>query len=223
MGIACRFGKIRPHGDLVDAFPDQTEMRTEQVRDLKETLGELNPDIKLVCVCGNHDIGDRPTEQTIQVYKDDFGDDYFSFWCQGCKFIALNSQLYFDSSLCPSQKAEQDAWLDAELSPSDCKHKIIFQHIPLFVDRPDEAAHVYFNIEPGERLRLMNKFIEAGVSTVFCGHYHQNAGGFYQQLECVVTSAVGAQLGSDGHGYRLVRVSEEKVEHKFVKVTDQIN
>ncbi|RNA41150.1 calcineurin-like phosphoesterase domain-containing, partial [Brachionus plicatilis] len=107
---------------------------------------------------------------------------------------------------------------------SDCKHKIIFQHIPLFVDRPDEAAHVYFNIEPGERLRLMNKFIEAGVSTVFCGHYHQNAGGFYQQLECVVTSAVGAQLGSDGHGYRLVRVSEEKVEHnKNVMVNFQDN
>lgn len=178
-------------------------------------------------MCGNHDIGDKPTPQTIQEYKKEFGDDYFSFWCQGCKFIALNSQLFFDSSLCPGEKAEQDTWLDEELSENDCKHKIVFQHIPLFLNKPDEPAHAYFNIEPCERNRLMDMFIKAGVSTVFCGHYHQNAGGIYEQqghqLECVVTSAVGAQLGSDGHGYRLVNVSQELIEHKFIRVTDQIN
>jgi hypothetical protein len=28
---------------------------------------------------------DIPTEENIQVYRKDFGDDYFSFWCNGCK------------------------------------------------------------------------------------------------------------------------------------------
>lgn len=202
-------------------------MRDEQVADLKKVLSELKQEIKLVCVCGNHDIGDKPTTQSIQKYKNDFGDDYFSFWCQGCKFIVLNSQLYFDSSLCPLEKVQQDKWLDKELEENDCKHKVVFQHIPLFLKQSDEPADVYFNIEPLERKRLMEKFIKAGVRKVFCGHYHQNAGGFYHQqektLECVVTSAVGAQLGTDGHGYRLVSVSQEQIEHKFIKCTDQIN
>ncbi|CAF0893039.1 unnamed protein product [Brachionus calyciflorus] len=219
-------------GDLVDAYPYENlaQMRTDQIKDLKEILSELNPSIQLVCVCGNHDIGDKPTKETIQLYKKDFGDDYFSFWSNGCKFICLNSQLYFDSSLAANERDEQDKWLDMELKQDEetpWKHLIIFQHIPLFVDDSNEPAHVYFNIEPVQRKNLMDRFLKAGVRKVFCGHYHKNAGGFYenngQKLECIVTTAIGAQLGDDRHGYRIVNVNENSIEHKYIQVTDQKN
>ena len=73
--------------------------REEQVADYKSLLSELHPDIALVCVCGNHDIGNTPTPATVQRYREDFGDDYFSFWVGGVKCIVLNSQFYEDASL----------------------------------------------------------------------------------------------------------------------------
>lgn len=45
-------------GDLVDAFPWDKELRKGQVNDLKLILNEVDPEIKVVCVCGNHDVGD---------------------------------------------------------------------------------------------------------------------------------------------------------------------
>jgi predicted MPP superfamily phosphohydrolase len=83
-------------------------MRSSQIKDLKNILAELDSEIKLVCVCGNHDVGDQPTRESIDMYKSEFGDDYFSFWQNGCKFIALNSQIYFDSSKIPELKEQQE-------------------------------------------------------------------------------------------------------------------
>jgi hypothetical protein len=60
---------------------------------------------------------------------------------------------------------------------SDHKHLIILQHIPLFLKSHDEPTHEYFNLEYNQRLNLLQRFRNAGVTKVFCGHYHQNAGG----------------------------------------------
>ena len=40
-------------GDLVDAFPNE-KLREAQISDLKRVFSELDPQIKTVCVCGNH-------------------------------------------------------------------------------------------------------------------------------------------------------------------------
>ena len=60
----------------------------------------------------------------------------------------------------------------------------------------------------------------SGVKIIFCGHYHRNAGGFYKDMELVVTSAVGLQLGSDPHGLRVVKVEEETISHKYYALDD---
>ncbi len=39
----------------------------------------------------------------------------------------------------------------------------------------------------------------------------------------VVTSAVGAQIGNDKHGYRLVTVNEKQINHEYIAVSDQVN
>lgn len=46
-------------GDLVDAFPRDKEMKKAQIKDLKLVLEELDSEIKTICVCGNHDIGNK--------------------------------------------------------------------------------------------------------------------------------------------------------------------
>ncbi len=80
-----------------------------------EESNHLDPSIPLVCLPGNHDIGDVPTPEDIQSYRNTFGDDYYAFWLGGVRFIVLNSQLFADSSKCEEVKREQDHWLDQQL------------------------------------------------------------------------------------------------------------
>lgn len=50
-------------GDLVDAFPDKwPEIRTAQEKDFFHVFSQLDKDIPLVCVCGNHDVGKKSSE-----------------------------------------------------------------------------------------------------------------------------------------------------------------
>ena len=100
------------------------------------------------------------------------------------------------------------------------KHKIMFQHIPWFLKTPDEPKQ-YFNIDVELRKKMLNKFKNSNVSKIFCGHYHRNAGGWDGPgLELVVTSAIGCQIGSDPHGMRIVKVYENRVEHKYHSLDD---
>lgn len=60
----------------------------------------------------------------------------------------------------------------------------------------------------------------AGIKAVFSGHYHRNAGGTYQDLDMVVSSAIGCQLGKDTHGLRVVVVTAEKIVHRYYSLDE---
>jgi len=205
-------------GDLVDAFSDKyPDIRKKQEEDFKKIYSNLSPEIPMICVCGNHDIGNSPTRESIDLYKSSFGDDYFTFYKNGCCFIVLNSQFYEDSSNVPDLYQNHEHWLELELKLAaelGAKHIVIFQHIPWFVKSFDEKKF-YFNIEKDLRLQKLERFYKAGVRKIFCGHYHRNAGGFYKDLEVVVTSAIGCQIGPDDHGMRIVKVKENSIEHEY--------
>ncbi|XP_006011025.1 serine/threonine-protein phosphatase CPPED1 isoform X2 [Latimeria chalumnae] len=208
-------------GDLIQAMPG-TKWRKEQEQDLKNILKEIDPDIPLVFVSGNHDIGNTPTPDTINEYCQSWGDDYFSFWVGGILFLVLNSQFYFDASKCPELKHAHDIWLDEQLAVAEqqkCKYSVVFQHIPIFLQNPDEEND-YFNLEKSIRKEILGKFHKAGIKAVFSGHYHRNAGGKHDGLDMVVTSAIGCQLGEDQHGLRVVVVTEEKLLHKYYSLDE---
>ncbi|XP_054714011.1 serine/threonine-protein phosphatase CPPED1-like isoform X2 [Uloborus diversus] len=203
-------------GDLIDAMPGN-KYRNAQIEDFKRVFTELDPEIPLVCVCGNHDIGNQPTPATVADYREKFGDDYFSFVCGGVLFIVINSQFYEDPSLVQDLAKEQNVWLEKKLEEGKSgkyKHVIMFQHIPWFLREHDEPKE-YFNIEPQLRQEMLKKFYDANVRAIFCGHYHRNAGGFYKDLECVVTSAIGCQLGDDKSGFRVVKLDGKSINHKY--------
>jgi len=208
-------------GDLVDALPG-TKYRSGQEKSFIQVFEALHPDIPLVCVCGNHDVGNTPTPDSIQCYRDKFGDDYFTFYCSGVMFIVLNSQYFEDPSLVEDLMKEQEIWLEKQLEEAKSgkyKHAVVFQHIPWFLKEPDEEKQ-YFNIVPDLRKKMLCKFYDANIKAIFCGHYHRNAGGFYKDLELVVTSAVGCQLGSDKSGFRVVKVENKSIKHKYYAFAD---
>ena len=208
-------------GDLVDAFPG-TKDREAQECDLKTVFKDLSNDIPLVCVCGNHDVGDTPTPESIEKYRKSYGRDFFAFYVSGVIMIVINSQYYEDRTQVDMYAQEQDVWLDkilAEVKSGNYKHAIVFQHIPWFINEPNEEKQ-YFNIEIELRHKMLNKFYDAGIRSIFCGHYHRNAGGLFKDMQQVVTSAVGAQLGDDKSGLRVVKVLDTSVEHQYFALDD---
>ncbi|XP_059084215.1 serine/threonine-protein phosphatase CPPED1-like [Tigriopus californicus] len=210
-------------GDLLDAMPDLwPDIRKRQQDDFMRVYSDLDPSIPLVCVCGNHDVGNTPTKETIANYQASFGDDYFSFWVGGAHFLVLNSQYFEDASQVPDLALAQERWLNEQLQMSNdlgSQHIVLFQHIPWFVQEPKEDK-IYFNIEINCRTRMLSKFKKHGVSKIFCGHYHRNAGGWDENLELVVTTAIGCQIGNDFHGMRIVRVMENDIQHDFYGLDD---
>ena len=48
----------------------------QQVRDFKRVWAGLDQDIALVCLCGNHDVGNKPTRESIDHWTSQFGDDF---------------------------------------------------------------------------------------------------------------------------------------------------
>jgi len=205
-------------GDLVDAFPDKyPDIRTKQEKDLKEVFSNLTAEIPMICVCGNHDVGNSPTQETIERYKQNWGDDRFCFAFKGVFFIVLNSQFYQDSTNVPELYKEHEEWLEKVLEMEErkkCNHTVVFQHIPWFLQQPDEADQ-YFNVDSALRKKKLDQFYAAGIRKIFCGHYHRNAGGFYKDLEVVVTSAIGCQIGPDQHGMRIVKIKEKEIQHDY--------
>ncbi|CAF1010811.1 unnamed protein product [Rotaria sp. Silwood1] len=206
-------------GDIVDAFPFEEPFRSQQEKDIKNVFNELDPSIPLVCVCGNHDIGNEPTRESIQSYINNFGDDYFDFYCGGIHCIVINSQFYAHSLNVEDLKLKHEQWLDNVLKDKQSKHIIIFQHLPWFLNEYNEENE-YFNIEINLRIKMLEKFHLAGVKKIFCGHYHRNAGGLFKSMEQVITSAIGLQLGNDKSGVRLVRVTENDIEHQYFPTED---
>ena len=246
----CNALKPRPAfvcvcGDLVHALPENAledapavrryandRRRRRQGADFKRITADLA--IPLVCVCGNHDVGDRPTPASLKAYRDDYGADFRAFWCGGVRCLVLNSQLLSDPSGAAEESAAQDAWLDAELAvleATPAKHAVAFQHIPWFLSSEKEERRGYFDLPDRVRGRWLPRLAAAGVSHVFCGHYHRNAGAFTDdgRTEIVVTSAVGRQMSesevatnaADGtasdtkSGLRLVTVGDAAITHAY--------
>ena len=171
-------------GDFVDAMPytgredDRRNKKKEQdpvlhqrqTDDFKAVFSRIDPCIPLVCVCGNHDVSDIPNRRTITDYGQEYGDDYFAFWCGGVRCIVLNTMMYNaleksrwedpkqeGSKFSVAEKAEaqelaraQHTWLTREvqsLQGSSPTHVLAFSHLAPFLYDANEPKG-YYNLEP---------------------------------------------------------------------------
>ena len=108
-------------GDMLDEQPGPNEekiaTREEQYQDFIQVFQELDPDIPLVCVCGNHDICDVPTEESYEIYRKQFGPDFYSFWVGGVKFVVINSQYFKQPEALPRMTRKQEEFISTMADP----------------------------------------------------------------------------------------------------------
>jgi len=173
------------------------EIQSKQNEDFKEVWSGLHPDIALVCLCGNHDVGNRPTKASIEKFQNAFGDDYVAFWVNGTYNIVLNSCLFSNPEGAMELYKDQLLWLEARLMHAEdmqAASVFVFTHHPWFLYSEDETDNLtgvtpfpvewgpsdqvfpdyYFHIPILYRKPVMEIFRKYRVSAAFSGHFHQN-------------------------------------------------
>lgn len=115
-------------------------VQDQQNSDFQHVWSDLHPDIAIVCVCGNHDVGNRPTSASIKRFVDAFGDEYLAFWVNGTYNVVLNNVLFVDHSGEGAQELfdTQLLWLEERLKYAhehDAKMIFVHAHHPWFLVR----------------------------------------------------------------------------------------
>ncbi|HMM90037.1 metallophosphoesterase family protein [Bradyrhizobium sp.] len=151
-----------------------------------EFARELHAALPVKCryLPGNHDIGDNPTavgvapshpanEKDRAVFVEVFGEDRWQFEAVGWRFIGLNS-LIMNTGIV--SEAEQEDWLQSQLSGANGKPIALFLHKPLFLHTPgdlEEASTAVRYVPQPVRARLVELFGAHDVRLVASGHVHQ--------------------------------------------------
>lgn len=198
-------------GDLVNKPGDPA-----QIAELMRIASQLNGNISLYWVSGNHDVGNVPSPTSLAAYRETFGPDWYSFARSNWRFIVLNSTIVHRPDKVEAELTGQWTWLEEILSSDTRTYNgtIVFQHHPFFLTDPDEEDR-YENIPRIQRTRYLDLFRRNGISAVFTGHYHGNGYGRDGDLEMVITGPVGKPLRQDSSGFRIVKVFPDHIEHTY--------
>ena len=207
-------------GDLVNKAGDAA-----QIAEYRRIAARLHPSIPIYNVAGNHDVENRPTEESVAAYEKIFGPDHYTFTHQGFLGIVLDSTLIHTPDAVAGRHAAQDRWLRDELARAHpgVRHIVVFQHHPWFLATAAEPDQ-YFNIPLVRRTPLLALFHEHGVKYLVSGHYHRNAIATDGDLTNVTTGPVGKAQGDQPQsGLRVFVVNESGISHRFYSLAELPN
>lgn len=146
-------------GDLTHDAEDK-DVRAQRMKQFQEISKRINvPLIK--CVAGEHDAG----LDNGALYRELFGDSYYSFDHRGVHFIALDNV----SRAKPEVGVEQLTWLKKDLTRFEKTAPIVvFTHRPLFDLRPDWE---WFTSDGDDVMNVLSAYDNV---TVLYGHIHRD-------------------------------------------------
>jgi serine/threonine-protein phosphatase CPPED1 len=225
MSSAVYAGKVKqadPSGS-VWTTEECDQLQDSQNGDFVDIWKTLDPNIVLVCLCGNHDVGNRPTRASIERFRTTFGDDYLAFWANGTYNIVLNSNLWSDPTAALDLYNDQLRWLEERLvhaTERGARLIFVYSHHPWFLYRQDEESHElhgkspfpipdggvayipdgYFHIPLKYRRQALELFRKYNVAATFSGHFHQNLVATTSfGMDMIVTGPLSYMLDSTGN------------------------
>ena len=211
-------------------------------------ISKLDSRVAMICLCGNHDVGNRPNQIST------FRDDYLSFWCNKTFNIVLNTNLFSDPSDAKDLLNDQIRWLEQQLkyaTENDASHIFCFRHHPWFLyDEEEEEEDLfnlvkvaypvkakdfigdihesYFHIKRENRKVAMDLFKKYGVAANFCGHFHQSVVTKTSfGMEHIITGPLSTifsrsnENSLESNGFRVVTVREKQYSHRFVALNGE--
>ena len=195
-------------GDLVNTANDKS------FSDFKEIKRSFQ--MPCYCVPGNHDIGNKPTLESLEYYRKTIGKDYFVIEHKGTTFIFVNTQLWKEPVLSESEK--QDIWLKERLKIASKKGCQVFivGHYPLFCKEADEPDE-YMNLPLEKRRELLALFEQYNVAAVLGGHAHTLILNHYKNIQMVNAETTSKNFDKRPLGFRVWSVEDTlPPKHDFV-------
>jgi len=200
-------------GDLVNNRENR-----DQVAEFKRISSQINKEIPVWYLPGNHDIGQSPEQKDIDIFISDYGHDRFAFRHKGSTFAGLNSQLIKSDN--PGAEEIQFNWLKGELAKAPLTgHIIVFSHYPFFIKLAIEPE-TYSNIAYAKRKKYLSLLSEYHADAVFAGHLHNNSKGTYEGIDMITTSAVGKPLADAPSGLRIIKIYSDRVESNYYSLDE---
>lgn len=201
--------------ELVFICGDLTHNGDEKsLKQFIEIASEFN--MPWYCVPGNHDIGKKPTAESLERYRKTVGADYFAVEHKGATFLLVNTSLWYKPVKIETER--QDAWLRKSLKAAGKKGNQIFivAHYPLFVEKITEW-NSRKNLPKGNRLELLELFTEHKVAAVLGGHLHRLTINDYKNIQLVNAESIKFNYDKRPFGFRVWTVkSGEPPTHEFV-------
>ncbi|MBT8044285.1 MAG: metallophosphoesterase [Verrucomicrobiae bacterium] len=170
------------------------------------------------CAAGNHDVGNKPTHESLKRYRETIGKDYYAFEHKGYTVVIANTQLWKAPVAGESEK--HDAWFKQTLEAAKAKNSpvIIAVHYPLFTREPDEKPN-YYNIPQPKRQQILDLCEANGVVALLAGHTHKYLTNHYQGIQMVNGETTSKNFDKRPMGFRLWNVdSKNGLRHEFVKL-----
>ncbi|MBI9016519.1 MAG: metallophosphoesterase [Phycisphaerae bacterium] len=198
-------------GDLVHNASDKT------FSDFKEIRNSFN--MPCYCVPGNHDIGNKPTLDSLSRYRRFVGEDYFVVEYGIATLVFLNTQIIKEEIEKESDK--QDMWLTERLKiAADKGHKIfVIGHYPLFCKKPDEPDE-YMNLPVEKRKGILSLFDQYKVTAFLHGHTHMLTINNYNGIMMVGAETTSKNFDKRPLGFRLWHVVDNvSLSHEFVPLS----
>ena len=161
-------------GDIVHPVPALPSFH-DAVAQFKDMTNGLP--FPLHVVPGNHDVGDKrvewmPADQVcdryLEIYRESFGKDYFSFDEGDIRCVLINS-LLINSGL--QGEAEQRTWVEKEIADAGSRRVFLFMHYPPFIYSQNERGS-YDNLDEPGRSWLISQMQRPQVEATFAGHVH---------------------------------------------------
>jgi 3',5'-cyclic AMP phosphodiesterase CpdA len=167
---------VQQQADLIVNTGDLSMNGAVTANDLEDAVSwHRDLGVPVLCIPGNHDVGDVVTLRADQVldearlerYRGIVGPDQWIRDEADWRLVGINAMLCGTGH---RDEDEQEQWLAGALDTS--KRVALFLHKPLYFEDPAEGPKGYWTITPDPRHRLLDIMGRADVKLVASGHLH---------------------------------------------------
>lgn len=205
--------RIRPAFVVVTGDMVNSSKSIRQINAYKGIISKVDRSIPVYHIPGNHDVG-KCSKESLDFYRQNYGDDRFSFRYGDCAFIGINSSVIKDGF--EPEMNTQYRWLEKELKKAGgCTCKFVFTHCSVFLSDFDEKEN-YSNFSVPDRQLYWELFKKYNVSAVIAGHLHNSSRGSRDGIEMVTAGPVGRPLGKGVSGIALWNVDGDDYSCSYI-------
>ena len=185
-----------------------------------------------VAIPGNHDIGEsamalrlqQPTNaQRRAAWQRHFGAPHWMRDLADWRLIGLDTSLMGCGT---AEETAQRRFLEETLAGRDGRPVLLFQHMPPYLNEPDDQAFTALAVPHAARGWLLETCVAGGVAAIACGHVHVHRRLEYRGMKIVWAPATSffniverqkAGMGTPRAGYLEWTLTGRAVTHRLVE------